>query len=274
MSIRNFFILYFLSFHSRELYLNIANRWKNWGLNFLLKFSFLCSLVISFFLFIMVAVKDFNELTYLFDQIPAISISQKEAHFVSENQEIVQEVKDIDNKIVAIVDLNISDPLGKYPETPIIFTKDRISFHFLFNSNIALYYADLKKFYNINILDSHSLIEILLINQKKLLISIPIIILPVLTIILLLLQFTKALICSAPALVISNLFNHHFKFKQIVRVAAVLNAPAESIYLISTFLIVFFIKNQFLINAMQLINQNLYLVSFITIYIYLLKKSN
>ena len=74
MNLKIFLQIIILSFHSSHLYLDVAKKWKHWGLGFLIRFSILTGITISASLFILVAASNFNQLSPILEQIPKLSI--------------------------------------------------------------------------------------------------------------------------------------------------------------------------------------------------------
>lgn len=272
MNIKNFLKIYFLSFFSRELYFSVAKDWKNWGLAFLIRFSFFSSVLLCLVAFIILANKNFDELHYIFDQLPALKLNKGEAKLINEDVSLPKEIRDYNNIVIGIVDLNIADPAEKYNNIYMVFTKDRLTFNLFSQSSFEVFYSDLEKYNNLSVLDANSLIDVLKSNQHTLLVFIPLVAFSLLTIILFALLFIKSVLYSFPASLIAKLFNYSITFKEITRVAVVINAPADTIFLIIT-IFSFIIPSEGFTSFAQFISSNIYLAYFIYIYVSLIRHS-
>ena len=84
MNLKNFYRIYILSFYSTEAYIVIAEKWRHWGLGFLLYLSLFVSAVSTIGFFILLSLVDFNSkpVVELLDQIPIIQLEDYKANLV------------------------------------------------------------------------------------------------------------------------------------------------------------------------------------------------
>lgn len=228
MNLKQFFQITKLSFYSPLLYITIMEKWKHWGLGFLLKFSILVSIISSIAIFLAVSSLDFSSasLRDVINQIPEIRIEKDKAFIVDDNISLPMQISyPGTNKNIVIVDLSIDDS-DKYKQDVIVFTKDRIAINFIDTGGFSVSYSDFLLGTSVNVLNPDSLINILEANKKKLLGVIIFLAVPLGSLLYLVFTLLKCAFYASIAHIIVNLLKCKLDFKQLLRIAIVTNAPA------------------------------------------------
>jgi len=275
MKIKDFFRIILESFYSVDLYINVISKWQHWGLNFLIRFSFLVTLIASIFIFLIVANIDFNSDTAksILSNIPELKISNNKASFV--NPEIkspihIQPSKSVLNLI--IIDLDTTDT-EKYKNSAIVtFLADKIVANIIQDSSITLSYDELVDENENTIVDGDFILKFLNAQQKTLLSIIIFVGIPLGSLIYFALTILKLAFYSSIATLICLGFKLNLSFKQLTRLAIIANIP--SVIVSSFFAVLFFQSGPS--DAMQMITAStgiIYYVGAIALYLKR-KKSN
>ena len=245
MTLKNFYQIIISSFYSPTLYLTVAQKWRHWGLGFLLRFSILLAVISSIMLFISIASMDIansSSFASLINQIPELKIEKGKASIVNEQIKLPLQIKFLNNNInIITVDLNITDA-ERYPRDMIIFTSDRVTFNFVEAANISILYDNLFKDKETQIITPESILTLLTVYQKKLLGIIFILGIPVGSLFYFLLILLKSFFYASLASIITKLVNYNLNLQQIVRLAIIVNAPFT---IISTLLLFLFFGTNF-----------------------------
>lgn len=263
MNFKNFWKITILSFHSSNLYLTIAYKWKHWGLNFLLKFSIFLSTIASIILFILISSINFDQLSPILEQIPELVIENNQASFSDNSLKspIYIKLSGSTNDVI-IIDLNITEAT-KYQQNIIAFTKDRIAFNMIDSGNFSITYDKLLLGSDIKVINSQNLFNMIQNIKNKLLGSILILGVPLISLIYFTLTLLKATIYAFFATALSKILKYNLNFKQITRLAIIANAPAA---LISTALILIFFNTGLFNMAASIIIDNIYLFYFVCVF--------
>jgi hypothetical protein len=261
MSLKNFWQIIILSFHSSNLYITIVNKWQHWGLGFLLRFSVLVSIIASSLLFTLVGLTNFNNVSRYLNTMPELKINNNaEASLINPQIKLPLEIKSPDsNKDIIIVDLDITNAY-KYQQNIIVFTKDRISFNFVGANDVSILYKDLLAGTDIKTLNQSSIIELLKSNQEKLLGTILILGVPVGSLLYFLLTLVKSMLYAFPASILAKILKRDLTFKQLTRLAVIVSAPA---IIISAFLVLILLSIGINLNITRAIIDNIYLFYFV-----------
>jgi len=263
MNIKRFLQIIILSFHSSHLYLDVAKKWKHWGLGFLIRFSILTSITISVLLFILIAAANFNQLSPILEQIPKLIIKNDKASLVEPNIELPLHIKAPGaDKDLIIIDLSILDA-KKYHQNIIVFTEDRIAFNLIDSGNFAITYKDLLHGSNISVIDEKNLMTIIQENKKKFLGTILILGVPIISLIYFVLTLLKASMYAFFASALSKLLKYNLNFQQLTRLAIMVNTPAS---IISAALVLMFFNTSLFNNVSTFIIGNIYLFYFICVF--------
>lgn len=257
MTLKNFFRIILLSFYSPKLYLEIAKKWKHWGLGFLLKFSILVSIVASICLFIFVSSINFNNESFIsiVQQIPDMQITENKASFVDETIKSPIYVGTTENLIVVDLDAKTSE---KYPDTLIAFTAYGMNINLLDSSNFNISYNDFLMNDEAKIITPDSLISFMMKGQKKTLAIIIVLGVTLGSLVYFVITLFKAAFYASVASLCSSAFNFKLTFQQLLRLAIVANAPA---FIISSVFIVLFFNSK-IADLSQFISTSLYLFYF------------
>jgi hypothetical protein len=263
MNFRNFWQIIILSFHSANLYLSVANKWKHWGLNFLLRFSTLISIIVSIILFTFIASTNFNKYSSVFDQTPELSIKNDQASLVDDNIILPSHIKIPDtNQDIIIIDLSITNA-DKYQQNIIVFTKDRIALNIIDSGSFAITYHDLLQGSDIKIINTQSLIELFQNGKNKLLTIILILGVPIISLTYFMVTILKAALYAFIASALAKLLKYNLSFKQLTRLAVIVNTPAT---VISFILMLVFFKTGIFNKATAIIIDNVYLFYFVCVF--------
>ena len=258
MTLRQFFQIIILSFYSPGLYLSVAQKWRHWGLGFLLRFSILVAIITSIISFIFVASFDFSNssLTPIINQIPELNIANDKASLVDDKISLPFMIKyPGTDKTIIIVDLSI-DSADKYQQDVVVFTKDRVAFNFIASPNaIAIPYHDLLLGSSIKSITPQNLISILTTNQQKIIGMIMFLGIPVGSLIYFLLTLLRSLFYAAMATLMVKLLNFNLDYKQLVRLAIIANVP--TVILTSLLSLIFFATS--FAYYIQFVTDSLYL---------------
>ncbi|MCT4635807.1 MAG: DUF1189 domain-containing protein [Rickettsiales bacterium] len=257
MTLKNFFRIIILSFYSPNLYIEVAKKWKHWGLGFLLKFSILISLISSICLFIFVSNINFKNQDFVsfIQQIPEMKIIEDRAVFVDENITSPIYVGPVKNFLVVDLDARTSE---KYPDTLIAFTAYGMVMNLLDSSYFTISYNDFLMDQDEKIINTSSLISFMLKTQKKLLAIIIILGVTSGSLIYFAITLFKTAFYASVASLCSGAFKFKLTFKQLLRLAIIANAPA---FIISTvFMLIFF--NSKIMAMSEFISTTLYLLYF------------
>lgn len=267
MTLKNFFRVIILSFYSPNLYLEVAKKWKHWGLGFLLKFSILISLISSICLFIFVSNINFKNESFVsvIQQIPDMKIIEDKAVFVDENITSPIHVGPVKNLLVVDLDAKTSE---KYPDTLITFTAYGIVMNLLDSSYFTISYKDFLMDQDEKIINTSSLISFMLESQKKLLAIIIILGVTLGSLVYFALTLFKTAFYASVASLCSGAFKFKLTFKQLLRLAIVANAPA---FIISTMFVVIFFNSK-IMGMSQFISTSLYLLYFMGGVLFYLKE--
>lgn len=258
MRIKDFLHIIILSFYSRNLYANVVNKWNHWGLGFLLRFSTLVAFIISILLFTIIAAADFKDLSPLLEQIPELKIENDQASLIDKTAKLPLKINPTNsNKEIIIIDLSITDA-HKYQQNIVVFTKDRIAFNFTGAGDFSVSYHDLFQNNNIKIVNSTNLINLLEINQKKLLGIILILGVPIGSLLYFLVTLLKSILYAFPTSVLARILNYDLSFKQLTRLAIITNAPA--VIIASLIMLLFWNMDTAIIQS---IAGNIYLFYFV-----------
>ena len=228
MSFQNFWRILILSFYSPALYVMVAEKWRHWGLGFLIRLSTLVATISSIVLFISISSFDFNNpiVTDLLDQIPELKIEKNIAHLVDDKIKLPLRIKWLKaNQDIIIVDLSITDA-ENYNQNVVVFTSDRISFNLINSSSIALPYADLLNNTNIDLLNTVNLITLLNEGKKRILSILLFLGIPVGSLLCFILALIRAVFYSSVANIVMRIFNSKLDFKRLIRLAVIANAPS------------------------------------------------
>lgn len=128
------------SFYSARLYVDVAKRWRGYGLKYLLLVLALVVIPLSLRLLFQTHDYIYDELLYPFQKLPTIYVQKGE---VSINKPVPYFIKNKDNQVVGLVDTRESpiDVKKKYPNLTIFISKNSITIHppaphFIFNDDI------------------------------------------------------------------------------------------------------------------------------------------
>lgn len=240
MNLKLFFYIFRLSFYSSTLYIEVAQKWKHWGLNYLLKLSILVTFIATITLSITVTSFEFNNPTIIkiLDQIPELEINNNIAKFANDTLKSPIRIKPENlNKDLIIVDLDISSAAA-FNQDSIIFTSDRITFN-LQGSSIEIYYTDLLHDTGITKLKTDTLLELLKQGKSKLITILIFLAIPLGSLLCFIFILIKAAFYASIASIILRFTNGKLNFKQLTRIAILSVTPS---IIISTFISLFFIK--------------------------------
>lgn len=241
MTIKNFFRIILLSFHSPQLYIDVLSKWKHWGLAFLLRFSILVTLVSSVALFSFISLIDFNSpsMHSLLSNIPEIKVVNGKGEFIDSNINSPLEIKSSDgSKTLIAIDLNKQSSEANTSDIPVLFTSNMISINFLNAAPLNLNYQDLFNDSKDNIINSELLINFLNAQQKNILGMILFLGVPLGSLVYFFLTLLKTGFYSSIAHIISTIFKLNLTFQQLTRVAIVANVPA--VIISTVYVLIFF----------------------------------
>lgn len=239
MDLKKFFHIFILSFYSPSLYIQIAHKWRHWGLNYLLKLSILVTLVSTITISAITLSFNFNNPTIinLLDQIPEIDIKNNQAQFVNEGIRSPVRIKlENSSKDIIIIDLAISSA-ESYNQEAIIFTNDRIAFNFQ-GSSLEIFYPDLLNSTGIDKLKTDTLLDLLNQSKKKILSVLLLLGIPLGSLVCFAFIFIKATFYSSIASILLRFTKGKLNFKQLTRIAIISITPS---LVISTIMSLFFI---------------------------------
>lgn len=258
MTLKNFFRVILLSFYSPNLYMEVAKKWKHWGLGFLLRFSILVSVVASICLFVFVSEINFKSEAFasIVQQIPDMQITDSKASFIDESIKSPIHVGPIKNLLVVDLDAKTSE---KYPDTLIAFTAYGMVMNLLDSSHFTISYNDFLENQDEKIISAASLISFMLESQKKVLSMIVILGVTLGSLVYFAMTLFKVAFYAAVASLCSGAFKFKLTFQQFLRMAIIANAPA--FILSSVFIVIFF--NSTIIGMSQFISTTLYLFYFL-----------
>ena len=263
MNFKNFWKITILSFHSSNLYLTIAYKWKHWGLNFLLRFSIFLGSIASIILFILISSINFDQLSPVLEQIPELVVENNQANFSDSKLKSPIYIKSpgSSNDII-IIDLGITQAT-KYQQNIIVFTKDRIAFNIIESGNFSITYDKLLIGSDTKILNSQSLFNMIQNIKNKFLGSILILGVPLISLIYFTLTLLKATIYAFFATALAKVLKYNLNFKQLTRLAVIVNTPAA---LVSAALILIFFNTGLFNMAASIIIDNIYLFYFVCVF--------
>ena len=234
MNLRNFLQIIILSFYSKDLYLSVAYRWKHWGLNFLLKFSILVSIITSIILFILISTFNFDDTRPLLSNFPPLKIENNHA-FIDESKftlPILLKYPNSKSNFI-VVDLDAVDAKKYTGQSTIIFTKNKIIFSEV--EDFALSYRDLLVNTDITILNEETIIKLLQIGQNKLLNILLFLGIPLGSLLYFVATIFKSLLYALIASLLAKICLYNLNLKQLMRLAIVTNTPA---FFIQAFLLI------------------------------------
>lgn len=243
MDLKKFFQIVLLSFYSPALYIEISQKWRYWGFNYLLKLSILITFVSSIALSILIISFNVDNpvIISLLSKIPELKIEKNIAHFVDDSLKSPIRIKAPNNsQDLIIVDLDIAEAKN-YNQDAIIFTSDRLSFN-LEGSSVEIFYKDLLNELNISVLNTENIIRIFNESKKKLYSAILFLGVPVGSLIFFVIMLLKATFYSSIAGVIMKIMNSRLDFKTLTRIAIVSLTPSV---IISTTISLLFIQGIF-----------------------------
>jgi hypothetical protein len=246
MTFKNFLQIIILSFYSMPLYICVAEKWRHWGLFFLLKISMLLAILTSVFLFFTILFFDLDKnFAPILDKIPDINIKNYKAYINDQSINMPIRLKSNNNELM-IIDLNIEDA-DQYKQNSLILTKDRLSLNFIDSSNnLAIKYVDLK----ITQLNSNTILEFAKELKNKILVGITFASFPLLSLIYFFISLLKNLFYASVAGVLIKFSNIQLNFKQLLRISIVSSTASN----IAGILIFIAIGSQFFSTAQLLID--------------------
>lgn len=246
MSLKNFFQIIILSFYSSSFYNEIGNKWRHWGLNYLLKFSIFTTAVSTILLTIMVIAFDFNNpaIIELFNRIPELRIEKNIAHFIDDDMKSPVRISLPNSKEFIIVDLDLSDA-NKYDQNVVVFTSDRLAFNLEGSNSFDILYSDLLEGTNINIINTDSLVKLLNNSKKRILGVLLFLGVPLGSLIFFAITLFKSLFYSSVTAVLMKVLDKEkLDLKKLTRLAIISQTPAVVISVIISLLYI-----QFGLNA-------------------------
>lgn len=227
MTIKRFFQLLLLSLYSREFYSHVGFQWKNWGLAFLLRFSFLIGILTSIILFIFLLLFNPNDFTSVLEEMPTLKIinGQAEININDSNKNFIIKYPNTQTAIIAI-DLDNKEN-SNFKNVPVVFKKDKIILNIAANNEFVILYTDLSKSENIEEINSYTIITTLSKIKAKLLGAIIFLSVPVMSIIFFVTTILNCLFYAALAtLFIRFILQINTNIKQLSRLAIVASTPA------------------------------------------------
>jgi hypothetical protein len=255
MTLKNFWKILILSFYSSSLYIDIANKWRHWGLGFLIRMSILMASVSSLTLFFTISMFDLNNpsVSEILNQIPQMKIEKNSAHFIDTNIKSPLRIKSLDKEII-IVDLDIQSA-DLYKQNSIIFTSDRIAFNLAESSVFNVTYEDL----NLNLINPEILVKLINEWKKTILGSLLLLGITLGSLICFMLTLLKSLFYASISNVVMRIINGNLDFKQLTRLAIIAQAPSLIASTISSVLFFNLISN----SIIQSIISSIYIFYFI-----------
>lgn len=238
MNFRQFWRIFALSFHSPSLYLAVANNWKHWGLRYLLQLSIILSILYVTILFLIVFSFDPEKgrVAELLKQIPEIDISNKNATFVDENLNSIQNIQ-LKDTIFITIDFTIENPNNKHT-TIFSFNKSKITMNFA-GLREEIFYEEIAKTFKLSILDHQAWIT--LINYLKLKILPSLIILGITcgSLILFFISACSSLFYACFAKIILSFTKSDMDLKSLFRLANIAHGPEKLLSAIALIPIIF-----------------------------------
>ncbi len=257
MNIKDFFRIFLLSFYSSTLYINVACKWRNWGLKFLLQLSIFISITSTFILLLILYSINFKDLGLDIEKkFPQLNIENNIASFKDELKSPVK-IKN-NNQDVIIVDLDINDSIN-YNNAIMVFTKDKLEINLFKNKIYSLNYEELSKITKVKIIDGDLIIELAEIGKRYSIMFLWLVGIPLGSLIYFGLSLLKSGFYAMLASVIFKFSNNSLSFKQLFRLANIVQAPAAIFSVLSPFLLVIFGPNSLIQNILS----SLYIVYFL-----------
>lgn len=236
MSLKNFFHIIVLSFYSSSFYNEIGDKWRHWGLNYLIKLSILITAITTILLSIIVMSFDLNHpaIIEILNKIPELKIEKNIAHFIDDNLKSPVRISLVDgSKELIIVDLDLSDA-KKYDQNIVVFTSDRLSFNLEGSNSFDVLYTDLLEGTNINIINTASLVKLLNNSKKRILEVLLFLGVPLGSLIFFAFTLFKSLFYSSITAILMKVLNkENLDLKKLMRLAIISQTPAVVISIIA-----------------------------------------